>query len=65
MNEISTYKIESTTLTPPEIKYKLERLLYWAEVIRSNPVVLSETAPVAALYFFKASEAIRIRVVPW
>lgn len=53
------------TRTPLGVrKNKLLTLENWVLVMRSSPVVLSRTAPVAVLYAANASLAMRTRVVP-
>ena len=56
--------LDMRTHTPLVVKIKSCRLLYWARVIVSRPVELSEVAPAAFLYLLKPSVAIRIKVVP-
>lgn len=46
------------------LKLSGSKLLYWAWVSLSNPVVESSCAPVAAFYLVNASEASRINEVP-
>jgi len=50
--------------TPPAVKNRLCRAENWVEVMRSNPVLASATAPVAVLYLVSPFVARRTRVVP-
>ena len=61
---ISSWIEKKSIRTPPAVKNRLCRAENWADVMRSSPVALSTTAPVADLYLVSPFVARRTRVVP-
>jgi hypothetical protein len=61
---ISSWIEKKSIRTPPAVKNRLCRAENWADVMRSSPVALSTTAPVADLYLVSPFVARSTRVVP-